>query len=436
MSTQPHNQSVRITKTYVDSIKPPAHGQTFHRDRELRGFAVRVTAKGAKAFVLEKRVHGKVRRYTLGRYPDLTVEEARKAALQLLGQIASGIDPRAEAEQARVRGITLTEAFADFRKARKNLKPKTLYDYERFVLVAFKDWQERRLVDINREMVQRRHAKLGSERGPAYANLAMRFLRALFNFAIARYEDAQGQSLIADNPVARLTRTRAWYRVERRRRVIKMHELPAWFAAVQALRQRADQPDAAGRPSQDALVGDYLLLCLFTGLRREEAASLRWEQVDLADRTLVLPDPKNREPLLLPLPDYVVTLLRTRQAVSDSRFVFPGSGRRGHLVEPRKSMARVIQASGVEFTLHDLRRTFITVAESLDLPYYAIKRLVNHTLSGDVTAGYIISDVERLRAPMQRICDHLLSVVGERAANVVALAPAPPTHEEDAADAR
>jgi integrase len=65
-------------------------------------------------------------------------------------------------------------------------------------------------------------------------------------------------------------------------------------------------------------------------------------------------------------------------------------------------------ATGITFTLHDLRRTFITVAESLDIPAYALKRLLNHKMSNDVTAGYIITDVERLRIPMQRITDFML----------------------------
>jgi len=77
--------------------------------------------------------------------------------------------------------------------------------------------------------------------------------------------------------------------------------------------------------------------------------------------------------------------------------------------EPRKQMARVIQESGVHFTIHDLRRTFITVAESLDISAYALKRLLNHKMSNDVTAGYIIKDAERLRAPMQKITDYFLS---------------------------
>lgn len=75
-------------------------------------------------------------------------------------------------------------------------------------------------------------------------------------------------------------------------------------------------------------------------------------------------------------------------------------------------MAHVIKNSGVHFTVHDLRRTFITIAESLDIPAYALKRLMNHKMSNDVTAGYIIVDVERLRKPMQLITDYILKCTG------------------------
>jgi integrase len=86
-------------------------------------------------------------------------------------------------------------------------------------------------------------------------------------------------------------------------------------------------------------------------------------------------------------------------------------GKAGYLIEPRRQVQKVIQLSAVPFTLHDLRRTFITIAESIDISAYALKRLVNHKMTNDdVTAGYIISDGERLRKPMQQIfsqCDSI-----------------------------
>jgi integrase len=77
-------------------------------------------------------------------------------------------------------------------------------------------------------------------------------------------------------------------------------------------------------------------------------------------------------------------------------------------------MANVTKHSGIHFTVHDLRRTFITIAESLDIAAYALKRLMNHKMNGDITAGYIVTDVERLRRPVQQIADYLLKCMGVR----------------------
>ena len=88
------------------------------------------------------------------------------------------------------------------------------------------------------------------------------------------------------------------------------------------------------------------------------------------------------------------------------------SGAGGYIIEPRKQIAKVITTSGIPFSIHDLRRTFITIAESLDIPAYALKKLLNHKMNNDVTAGYIMLDVERLRNPMQMISDHILRQMG------------------------
>lgn len=405
MSTSAAVPPVRITKSIVDRLNAPATGQAFTRDMELKGFAVRITTSGAKSFILEKRIDGKVKRLTLGRYPELTVEQARKEAHKFLGHIATGRNPSAEKKHKALQGTTLQQAFDDFTLARKNLKPRTLYDYQRLMRVAFPDWQNKALVDISKEMVAKRHTKVGSEHGEAYANLAMRFLRALLNFSIAQYEDGKGNAILRENPVVRLTQTRAWYRVERRQTVIKPHQLAPWYQGVMSLKNDKTSP-------QSALVADYLLFLLFTGLRRQEAATLKWSDIDLKGRSFTIRDTKNREPLTLPLTDFISGLLKKRRVNTDSEYVFAGTGKTGYLIEPRQQVQKVIEVSGVSFTLHDLRRTFITSAESIDISAYALKRLVNHKMAHDVTAGYIIADVERLRAPMQRIIDYFLKCVG------------------------
>jgi integrase len=154
------------------------------------------------------------------------------------------------------------------------------------------------------------------------------------------------------------------------------------------------------------------LFILFTGLRRDEAVKLTWDQVDFNSRILTIADTKNRLTHVLPMSSFLYDLLLCRRSQCTTRYVFPGDGKTGYVVEPRKAMQKIIVKSGVSFTLHDLRRTFITLAESLDIPAYALKRLLNHKMNNDVTAGYIVMDVERLRKPMQMIADHLMKLMG------------------------
>lgn len=401
---------MKLTKSFVDKATPPTDkDQVFYRDSELRGFALRVTANGSKSFVVEKIVNNKVRRMTLGKYSDaLPVEKARKMAQVLIGKITDGKDPIAEKQSKRMHQTTLSEVMQEYIQTRKGLKPKTLYDYQRVIKIAFANWKDKPLIAITKDKIAKQHTRLGQEHGEAYANLAMRVLRALFNFAAGKYEDSQGRSLILDNPVKRLSQTRAWYRVNRRQTFIKAHELAPWYESIQKL--------------ENETLRDYLLLIVFTGLRRQEAAKLRRDQVDFKARSITITDTKNHESHTLPLSNYLLDLLQRRLQDTISNFVFPGQGAGGHIIEPRKQIAKVIANSGIAFTVHDLRRTFITVAESLDIPAYALKRLLNHKMQDDVTAGYIMTDAERLRKPMQQITDFLLKSMGaKKSSNIIEL---------------
>ena len=405
--------SVRLTKSHVERLQAPTRGQRFLRDSELKGFNVRVTSGGAKSFCLEKRIKGRNVRKMIGRYPDMSVEQARRQAHIWLGLLAEGKNPFQEDDDRARDKLTLLYVLEAYLEARKSLRPQTAIDYRQLVNRAFRDWRNRSLRDINKVMIQQRHRWLGRRNGPHYANNALRLLRALYNFAGAAYDDTEGHPLIPVNPVLVLTQTRAWYPKKRRRTVITRAQLPAWYKAVLGLRTQLKDPDKPekGLDLEAGLVSDYLLLLLFTGLRRNEGTSLRFDNIDFIDRTMTIPDTKNGEPLTLPLSDFLVELLERRLNETTGPFVFPGGGKRGHLIEPKRQVKRVIQASGVPFMLHDLRRTFVTVAESLDLSHYAIKRLVNHKISGDVTAGYVVHDLGRLREPMQRIADRIIAIV-------------------------
>ena len=401
-------KTIKITKFVVEKLPNPPQGQDFYRDQTLVGFGLYAGAQ-SKTFYVEKRINGKSVRTAIGRHGQISAQRAREKAQEILGKMATGINPNDEKRSKLVRGVSLKKVYKDYKEVRKDLKPKTLYDYDRIMTTVFSGWQSKAISDITKDMIERKHKKIGEENGPAYANLAMRFLRSLLNFVISKYEDSKGQSFILENPVKRLSQTRAWYRVDRRRREIKSNDLQVWYKTVSNL-------------SNDSL-RDYLILLLFTGLRKQEALKLEWDHVDLSNKTLTITDTKNLIPLTLPLSDFVFELLKKRNDSrdTDAQFVFPGQGKTSHLVEPREAVKKVRKLSNIEFSLHDLRRTFITNAESLDIPHYALKQLVNHKQGNDVTAGYVISDPERLRKPMERIEAHLLRLCRKDVAKIVSI---------------
>ena len=404
---------LKLTKSGVDklpyfqsSLDHPRKNQELFWDTELAGFGLRVT-RASKTYIVEKRVNRRTVRARIGRHNQIPTDRARKMAQKLIYEMTDGKDVNARKKAIQGESVTLQQAYDQFLEKR-DLKERTIWDYQRAMDISFKSWKRKRIIDVTREMVSRHHQKLGDQIGKAQANQSMRFLRSLINFAAGQYENGDGKPLIKDNPVSIITQTKTWYRVERRQTIIKNHDLASWFESVDSL--------------NGDLVKDYLKVLLFTGLRRQEAMKLRWDQVDLKAKTLTIIDTKNRNPLTLPLGPFILKLLKARKSnATDSPFVFPGTGRTGHLVESKYQTAQVTKESGIKFCLHDLRRVFINTAESLDISSYAVKQLVNHSTNGDVTAGYMVSDPERLRKPMERIETHLLRLCRKDVAKIVSI---------------
>jgi len=196
------------------------------------------------------------------------------------------------------------------------------------------------------------------------------------------------------NPVGRLRR--AWFRSpqkNRRERRVRSEQLPAFHKAVSAL--------------EGTTARDYVLLLLYTGLRREEAASLRWTDVDFTQKVIRIPATRTKagRKLDLPMSDLVHDLLVARRAKGKEEYVFPSDSVKGYIAEPRYPLGEVAKVTGIYVSAHDLRRTFIGIAEATDMSAYALKALVNHAAGGDVTAGYLGMGIERLREPAQRVAD-------------------------------
>ena len=389
-------ETAKLTKRAVDTAAPQPNGkQRLYFDTDLHGFGLCVGA-GAKTYFAQGTVRGRFRRVTIGRHGVFTVDQARREAQQVLAKIARGEDPAEEKRKAAIRGFTLQQALDLSEQSLKNKgrSARTISDYRYIIETYLKTWRDRPLNEITRHDAQQRHLKIaadvaagrfanGRERdarhGRGTADRVMVAFRAVYNRAL------RGHPELPANPCINVD----FFRVKHEQTELPLSQLHQWYRHVATL----DNP----------IRRDYLLFVLHTGQRRTSAAVARWEHVDFAQRVLHVPNPKGGHPFALPLTDYLVKMLRTRQrenaeAFEDSPWVFPAASASGHIAEPREDF------EGVKWTPHDLRRWFITAATDLKLHPWDIKLLVNHRLpSGDVTAGYVQHEVERLRPAMDAI---------------------------------
>ena len=239
----------KLTKSFVDGLPFTTEKgkQAFYYDTELKGFGLRV-GNTVKTYIAETKISRKTVRVTLGKHGALTAEMARKFAKEKLAAMSQDINPNQVERENRVKSITLNEAYNDYILARKTLKPTTKRDYKTCAELYFKEWLNKPMLEITRDMVEQKHADL-SKTSNARANLAMRFLRALFNFS-AEYRDGKGRVIIADNPVKRLSAKKIWNRIERRNNFIQPHQIKPWWEAVWTLKTDPDNKTTQDRETK------------------------------------------------------------------------------------------------------------------------------------------------------------------------------------------
>ena len=396
-----------FTVKMLDSLPKADEGKrrTYHDDK-VNGLTLRVTDTGAKSFLVRRRVKGTPRMNTIGRYPEMTINQAREKAREVINLIENGINPKDQSKEDQSKAITLGKVVSDYMISRgTNLKDNTKKGYISAFNNYLKDWSNVPISDITGNMVEKKHRKI-TEQSPTRANSVMRHLRAYFNYAMGEYEDSYNKPIFLYNPVSKLSHIKAWNRERRKQTVIKTYDLKKWYEAVISLPQQ-QYKDIYIESAE--VCRDLFLFILFTGLRRREASTLKWGDIDFKDHSLTIEDTKNHETHSLPLTPFLLEILERRK--SDSPYIFQGATPDKPINDPKKQVERVRKLSGVYFNLHDLRRTFITIAESLDINTYALKRLLNHKDQRDVTGGYIITDMERLRVPMNKIANYILEQI-------------------------
>ena len=363
-----------LTETRVESAKPPPKGEIFFRDKSIRGFALRVNWGGTKSFIVEGRVNGRVRRITLGKHPVMSVAKARAAALKMKGDMADGIDPTTVETEA----ISFAALVADYIDHAKQHGKKTwAQDESALKLYIPKGWNTRRLSDISRDDVVKLHGHVGEKNGKYASNRLVALVRAMFNFAIDELKTFKG-----DNPAARIK----LFKEKPRERFLSPEELVRVNDALLA------EPE----PWRS-----YFPLVLLTGTRRMELLTAKWENIDLAARTLKLTETKNGRSLLLPLPAAAVAILEALPSRGASEWLFPSYGKTGHVTEPKAAWDRIRERAQVsDVRIHDLRRTLGSWLAGAGFSLPMIGRALGHQ-SPSSTAIYARLDLDPVRVMLE-----------------------------------
>lgn len=378
----------KITKRVVDAAKSPAKGQVFIRDSELLGFALRLT-KSSKAFILEKRVRGRMRRITIGAYGPFTVEQARKQAVELAGRIAKGEDPAQERRDAHAEPTfgNLTALYVE----RHGPKKRTIAIDQSVLKRYVDDWRTWRLSAITPNEVARRHSKVG-ETAPYAANRLVALLRKMFNLA-------RGWGLSRDeNPAEGLQ----FFPERKRSRFVEPAEFPRFFQAL--------------KHEPDPYIKTALLVSLFTGARIGETLAAKWDDVDLDRAVWRLPQTKADREHLLPLPGPVLQALRALKRLHGNPHVFPSHGKSGHLTDLSRAWARICERAKIrDLRIHDVRRTLGSWLAIAGASLPMIGKILNHS-QPSTTAIYARLHLDPLREALETNAQKMLVVAKRKGA--------------------
>lgn len=388
----------KLTKKIIDAAKHPTEGQVFLRDAALRGFAVRITP-GSKTFILEKEIHGRVRRITVGRYGPMTVEQARELAQKRMVEINEGRDPAQERQQRRQ-----APTFGDLEQmylARHAILKKSIKNDLAILNHHLAPWRSRKLMTITREEIARLHSKIGTEPSsvirpgrpvqramPRTANALLTLLRSMFNLAMD-----WGLLPPGPNPCVRIKK----FPEVSRDRFVKPDELPRLWKALNA--------------EKNVFVRVAFLVSLLTGARRDEVLTMQWTDLDIQQSLWSIPTTKAGRPHVIPIPVPVMKELTRLPRLANNPYVFVGRWGKGHLVNITKPWTRIKQVAGLhDVRIHDLRRTLGSwlVAQGHSLPL--IGKTLNHS-NMSTTQVYARLQVDAVRAALDANAQKMLTVV-------------------------
>lgn len=383
----------KLTTKFIEGVKPDPSKRLEFRDELMPGLVLRISTSGTKTFCLHKRINGKMRRLTIGRFGVVSLAEARERVRQVLYEIETGRFEDRTGVEVETKP-TLGDVIPDYIEKHAKVHNR---DWKRkeALLAKFTTLHGKRIDEIKRADVVKA-CDVIHKSAPVSANRALAHLKHLMGWCVER-------GMIDASPIAGM---KPLSKERSRERVLTDDELGALWTAC----------DAEGYP-----FGDCMKLLILSGQRRAEVAEMRWSELDLEKRLWTLPSQraKNGRQHTVPVTDAMLGVLRKVPRFLGSDCVFTTTGKTpvsgfGRLKE---RLDKALPEGTEPWIIHDLRRTMSTNMAMLGVPQPVTEALLNHktgVVSGVAAIYNAYSYADEKREALDRWNQHLGSMLAKR----------------------
>lgn len=406
--------SFNFTKNSLVNIEP-ASTRKRYRDSggaaSVQGLGLEVTKTGTKTFNFIQKVNGKNLQVTLGRFPEITVEQARKLAREAAHKIASGINPNEEKRTAR-NYTTFEQLFEHYEASFKldikagKRRESSLKGHETLYRLHIRPKLGKRTIEnFTKEEAKSFLQKILAKRGYSLHNHSLTLLKSMFNRAD-----------IENNPFAKLKKIDE--SVFRRERTLSKEELCRLLDSLE---------------QEEPIYQDCILLLLLTGQRKSNVLAMEWSEINKDARTWIIPvnKIKTKKPHVVPLSHEAMKVLERRSLVAEKgqKYVFPSTrSATGHIAD-KSGMGgfwnRITKRAGLydphdaskNLQVHDLRRTLATYQVTSGGSLQATSRLLGHSNIGVTASVYAHLSVDHIRTELEHTTRYMLNSPSETELN-------------------
>ncbi|MEP1573908.1 tyrosine-type recombinase/integrase [Roseibium album] len=346
-----------LTETYLRNLKSPSSRSDIY-DAVQRGLGLRLSPSGTKTWFVMRRVDGRMKRLTLGRYPEIGVAAARKQAADIFERISMGAQAKAAAAPR------FHEVLDDWlerdqvaRKRKSASEKRRALEHDVLPVLA-----DKRIDTITKSDIREILDRVVKRGAPIHANRLLAYVRRMFNWAVE-------QDIISASPANGIKKLAE---ESSRDRTLSSQELAAVWNTASML---ADP------------FGAFIKTLILTGQRRGEVAGAQWRELNFDKGEWVIPSEraKNGKAHLVHISDQLTKILHGSNRPNDSQYVFTTNGT-APISGFSKIKANLDKLAPIEsWTLHDLRRTFATITTGdLGIDPAVVDKILNHS-SGAVS---------------------------------------------------